>query len=182
MRTFKVTDKAVKYENPWMRVVELKTETDGKKGIYGVVERQNSVIIILVTDNHEFLFVKQYRYPIDGYSFEFPMGGIDMDESIYDAATRELNEETKLNVPLQLIGEFRPVPGLTPQKAFVFLGKLNDDNKIKVLSLTHKEDEIVSYHVVPFKEIHQMVNSGNIIDGFTLSALGIYLLVNGENK
>ena len=46
-RMFEVLSETVKYENPWMKVIEYETETDGRKGIYSVVERSDSAIIII---------------------------------------------------------------------------------------------------------------------------------------
>ncbi len=75
-RVFKVLSESLKYENPWMKVIEYETETDGRKGIYGIVERDNSAIIIIENVEGAILFVKQYRYPIHGDSWELPMGGL----------------------------------------------------------------------------------------------------------
>ena len=97
-RKFDVLSETVKYENPWMKVIEYETETDGKRGIYGVIERSDSAIIIIENVAGEILFVKQYRYPIHGDSWELPMGGLDANELPVDGALRELEEETVCHV------------------------------------------------------------------------------------
>ena len=58
-RMFEVLSETVKYENPWMKVIEYETETDGRKGIYSVVERSDSAIIIVENVDGKILFVNQ---------------------------------------------------------------------------------------------------------------------------
>lgn len=173
-REFEVTDSVVKYSNPWMKVIELKTLTDGKPGIYGVVERSDSATIIVESKNQEILFVKQYRYPTHSYSWELPMGGIDQNEKPLAGAIRELEEETGCKVNLEKIGEFKPVPGLTPQTAYVYYGKIDDDNKVLVNTYNEVTDEITERVFLSKEDIKRMIASHEISDGFTLCSLAIY--------
>lgn len=170
-RTFKVVSESVKYENPWMRVIECETETDGVRGIYGIIERNDSAIMIVVNDEKSILFVNQYRYPIHSDSWELPMGGLEINESPLNGAMRELEEETGCHVTLEKIGEFNPVPGLTPQKAYVFYGKISNMESIKISAFNEKVDEIKDRSFFSTEEISTMIKEHKITDGFTLSAL-----------
>lgn len=172
-RVFKVLSKTVKYENPWMKVIEYETETDGQKGIYGVIERSDTAIIIAESADKKILFVNQYRYPIRENSWELPMGGLDEDETPAEGAIRELEEEVGCRVALEEIGAFYPAPGLTPQKAYVFYGKISKEEATKVLLVTEKVDEIVDKHFLSREQISLMLGEHKISDGFTLGALAI---------
>lgn len=44
------------------------------------------------------VLVKQYRYPIDDYIYEFPAGLVEVGEDMQDAAVREMYEETGLTL------------------------------------------------------------------------------------
>ena len=62
------------------------------------------VIYCLYGENRDkVVLVKQYRYAIDDYTYELPAGLVDEGETIYEAAEREMKEETGLDfsaVPL----------------------------------------------------------------------------------
>lgn len=172
-RMFEVLSETVKYENPWMKVIEYETETDGRNGIYSVVERSDSAIIIVENAERKILFVNQYRYPIHGNSWELPMGGLDAGEVPSKGAVRELEEETGCHVALEKIGEFHPVPGLTSQKAYIFYGKISKEESNIAVNFEEEVDEIVDRCFLSQDEIRLMLKEHKITDGFTLGALAI---------
>lgn len=61
------------------------------------------IIYSLYGEKHDrVVLVRQYRYAIDDYIYEFPAGLVDQGESYQQAAVRELKEETGLDFhPLQ---------------------------------------------------------------------------------
>lgn len=172
-RMFKVLSESIKYKNPWMTVIEYETETDGQKGIYSIVERSDSAIIIVENSKGSILLVKQYRYPIRGNSWELPMGGLETAETPASGAIRELEEETGCHVTLEKIGEFHPVPGLTPQKAYVFWDRISNKEIKKIDDFNENVDEITDRCFFSRKEIEVMIKKHEITDGFTLGALSI---------
>ena len=64
-----------------------------KKEYYHYIEEPNNVVIVPFIKN-KFLIVEQKREPINKKNFEFPMGWVDKGETLVNAATRELFEET----------------------------------------------------------------------------------------
>lgn len=60
----------------------------------------NGVIIYSVYGEKKdrIVLIKQYRYPIDDYIYEFPAGLVEAGESYRDAGVRELLEETGLTL------------------------------------------------------------------------------------
>jgi len=177
-RKIEVVSRKIVYENPWMKVSEYGTSTDGKEGIYGVVERENSVIILVHSSNGNTLLLNQYRFPTESDSWELPMGGIEKGESRIKAAARELKEETGISNPkLREVLTYYPVPGLTSQSATVFIAEVEDAQLAEIGKLPAYADEIMGYEIISYKEAVNKIYRGKITDGFSvvgiLSCMGL---------
>lgn len=70
---------------PELKAVSHKNKPDGVilYGVYG--EGKDKVVLI-----------RQYRYPLGGYVYEFPAGLVEDGEDMLEAAIREMYEETGL--------------------------------------------------------------------------------------
>jgi 8-oxo-dGTP pyrophosphatase MutT (NUDIX family) len=172
-RTFKVISKVKKYETPWMIVEDYTIDRDGKTGQYGVVKRANGVSIVARTTDGRILFVKQFRFPTESYGWEIPMGAIDAGEQPLEAAARELLEETGLDTPVSQIVTYHPVPGLSPSTMSVFQTTIPDESVSGVELFDAVMDEIVERRLLTPKAIKAMLRSGEISDGYTITALAL---------
>lgn len=57
------------------------------------------IVYSLYGENHDrVVLIRQYRYAIDGYIYEFPAGLVDEGEDFHQAAVREMLEETGLRL------------------------------------------------------------------------------------
>ena len=91
---------------------------NGRVSPYFICSRRNGVdkIKAVTHDNHpdgvimygvhgeqkdKVVLIRQFRYPINDYIYEFPAGLVEPGEDMFDAASREMKEETGL--------EFHPV-------------------------------------------------------------------------
>lgn len=155
------------YRNKWMWVVEDSVVTEvGKELTYGVVHKHPSALII-PWDGEFFSLVKQYRYPVESDSWEFPQGHYEH-HSIEETARAELREETGLLAgSLKEIGSFWIDPGMTSQECNVFLAtELVDGER----DLEESEEGMI---VKKFRrsDIQKMIASAEIKDGPTIAAL-----------
>src|SRR5947209_2550905 len=167
-------------QNQWISLHEDTTQREGKVGKYYVVDRSDTVIIAVMDPTGSLLFVEQFRYPTNESSLELPMGGIDAAELPFDAALRELQEETGISVrDVHECASFRPVPGLSPQRAHVLFCRheTNFTSTSEVPTSDQAEDDIATTRIVPAREIRTLISTGIITDGFTLSALTILTAV-----
>ena len=82
------------YENRWIALREDMVELpDGRTTLYGVVDCGECVGVLPFLDPDTVLLVGQYRYVAGGFFWEMPTGGQDGDETLIEAAQRELAEE-----------------------------------------------------------------------------------------
>lgn len=68
---YKTIDSKIVYENPWIRVREDKIiRPDGKEGIYGVMESNDSVMAVVLNDKKEIYLINAYSYPDQAWNWE----------------------------------------------------------------------------------------------------------------
>src|SRR5215472_17944348 len=111
------------YRNPWMRVREDEIlRSNGKRGIYGVVEKDEAAIILPI-DGDRIWLVEQFRYTIQQRAVELPQGGWEMAiDDPEELARGELKEETGLLAErMTWLGAHWIAYGFTRQKQHVFL-------------------------------------------------------------
>jgi 8-oxo-dGTP pyrophosphatase MutT (NUDIX family) len=162
------------YRNHWMRVREDEIlRSNGEKGVYGVVEKDDSAIILPI-DRGRVWLVEQYRYTIEERALELPQGGWEMAiENPEELARGELREETGLDAAeMTYLGWNWIAYGFTRQKQHVFLAT--------GLSETEKDPDPEEHDLVvrsfTVAEFEQRMLDGVIRDNCTLAAWGMYLL------
>jgi len=162
------------YRNPWMRVREDEIlRSNGKKGIYGVVEKDEAAIIIPLDKGRVWL-VEQFRYTIQERAMELPQGGWEMEiDSPEELARGELKEETGLNAAEMIyLGWLWIAYGFNRQKHHVFLASgLTESEKEP-----DPEEHDLVIHNVSVEEFEQLMVEGVIRDNCTVAAWGLYLM------
>jgi ADP-ribose pyrophosphatase len=162
------------YRNPWLRVREDEIlRSNGKRGIYGVVDKDDCAIILPIDQGRVWL-VEQFRYTIQERALELPQGGWEMQiENPEELARAELKEELGLDAKeMTYLGTLWVAYGFANQKQHIFLAN--------GLTPTEKEPDPEEHdliaHCVLVEEFERMMLSGVIRDSCTLSAWGLYLL------
>ncbi|WP_270935048.1 NUDIX domain-containing protein [Falsiroseomonas oryzae] len=163
------------YENRWMRVREDSVRRrDGSTGIYGVIEKDDFVVVVPVEEDGSLHMVQQYRYPVGARFWEFCQGmwgGPDADPAL--AAAHELAEETGLTAAtLTHAGHLYEGYGTMRQGFHVFLatGLTPGQARPEV-----EEQDLVSRRF-PRAEVERMLRDGEIKDSVTLAAWGLLAL------
>ncbi|MGA7342462.1 MAG: NUDIX hydrolase [Terracidiphilus sp.] len=111
------------YRNRWMRLREDEIlRSNGEKGIYGVVEKEDSAIILPI-DRGRIWLVEQYRYTIEERALELPQGSWEMESAHPEELARgELREELGLDAAEMIhLGSLWIAYGFTRQKQHIFL-------------------------------------------------------------
>ena len=116
------------------------TFRDGSQASYYVASRRKNIdsLKAITHDNHpdgvilygvygenkdRVVLVRQYRYPVDGYVYEFPAGLVESGEDMLEAGIREMYEETGLQfTPVQTARPFFTSIGMTDESCGTVFG------------------------------------------------------------
>ena len=140
----------------------------GKDGIYGKTHFKNKAIAILPLDQQgNTWLVGQYRYALDAYSWEVPMGGGLLELDTLASAKRELKEETGLTASqwteLHLIHTSNSV---TDEVGYIFLAEGLTEGQPEF-----EDTEDISIKKLPFVEALEWVMMGKITDSLSVIAI-----------
>ncbi len=165
MHTEKQISSELKYKGHIINVFSDTVELEnGKSAHRDVVRHKGAVCVAPLTDKGEFLFVRQYRYPVSRELLELPAGKLDsVSENPLDCAHRELEEETGMRAKEMIhLGTYVASPGFCDEKIEMYLarglysGVANPD-----------EDEFLDVLSIPVKDAIDMVMENKIVDGKT---------------
>ena len=159
------------YSNQWIDLDEYDViNPGGGKGIYGKVSFKNIAIgIIPIDDDLNTWLVGQYRYTLDEYSWEIPMGGGPKENDPLISAKRELQEETGITASTwENIQKIHTSNSVTDELGYVY----------KATNLQFGEPDLeesesdLQIKKVPLREALRMVEASEITD--SLSQAGIF--------
>lgn len=160
------------YRNPWMRLREDQIErSNGKPGIYGVVEKCDAAVIIAL-DGDQLHMVEQFRYTVQRRCVEFPQGGWEKPDIDAEVLARgELREETGLIAERMLfLGTVYVAYGYADQKQHVFLAT----GLSRGATDPDPEEHDMVQRTLTVAEFERMVLAGEIPDVCTLAAWAFY--------
>ncbi len=157
------------YDNPWIEVYEDQViNPRGGQGIYGQVTFKNKAIGIVPLDEEQYTWlVGQYRYTLNEYSWEIPMGGGDSTIDPLLSAQRELKEETGLSASRwQNIMRIHTSNSVTDEEGFIFLAQ-----ELTQGATEFDETEDLAIRKLKLTEAIEMVMSGKITDAISIAGL-----------
>jgi 8-oxo-dGTP pyrophosphatase MutT (NUDIX family) len=162
------------YRNPWLRVREDQVErSNGARGIYGVVEKEDCAIILPI-ENDTIYLVEQFRYPVQQRCLELPQGGwetagVDPEE----LARGELREETGLIATrMTRLGTLWIAYGFVHQREHVYLAT----GLTRAGAEPDPEEHDLVLRTASLAEFEEMLLDGTICDSCTMGAWGLYKL------
>lgn len=159
----------VKYQNPWISVREDQVlNPGGGRGIYGVVTMKNKALGIVPVDAEgNTWLVGQYRYSLNEYSWEIPMGGGPVELDILESAQRELKEETGMTAARWTrIARLHTSNSVTDEEGFVFLAEDLTSGEVEP-----EETEELLLWKLPLAEAVRMAMDDRITDCISVAGL-----------
>jgi len=135
-----------------------------------VVHHSGSVVILAIDETGgepRVLLERQYRYATRDYLLELPAGSLDPGEKPLAAGKRELLEETGYRArQWKRALRFYPSPGFLDEIMTIYLARGLTSGKAQP-----EADESIEYQLVPLAQAIEMVLSGRIRDGKTISGV-----------
>ncbi|WP_005037327.1 NUDIX domain-containing protein [Holophaga foetida] len=168
---YKVLDRRMIYDSPWIRVREDRfIHRRGAEGCYAVCGFRRTACGVLALDEQDrVVLVGQWRYPLEHYSWELPEGGGDERESPFEAVRRELQEEAGLDALVwEPLAFFHTSNSSTDEEVFLFRASDLMDHPD---GHAPEEDEELALRREPFEQCLSRVLSGEITDSLTVMAL-----------
>ncbi|MEO0144956.1 MAG: NUDIX hydrolase [candidate division WOR-3 bacterium] len=154
------------------RVFEVRSEEviiNNKKLQRDVVYHPGAVAI-LVKNNDKFLFVKQYRHPTREKLIEIPAGTLELNESPYETAKRELLEEAGIKTDkLIFLIKFFVAPGYCSELIHLFY-----TDEFEITNNNPEEEEDIEIEWIEINKAYEMIKNNQIKDAKTIIALSYY--------
>ena len=131
-----------------------------------------AVGVVVVNNEGSILLEYAYRYHTGKDGWEIPAGGIDKGESAIKAGEREVKEETGYNTKNhKVIYSYNPSNGSSNQVFHVIFCEITPKNQS-----SFDKNEVREVKWVTMEEVKKMIQEKEIHDGYTLSALLLYLI------
>lgn len=166
---WKTLEKTIIYDNPWIRLEQHDILNPvGNPGIYGKVHFKNRALAIIPIDEDQNTWlIGQYRYPLDVYSWEIPMGGGLIEIDYLESAKRELKEETGLIAEKWTqIMKIHTSNSVTDEEGYIYLAE-----ELIQGATEFEETEILQIKKLPFRAALEMVMNGEITDGISVAGI-----------
>lgn len=156
------------YKNPYFSVREDKyIRPDGSVGPYYVTEHKAGICVLPIKSDGKIVLFKQFRYPLNSYSWEGVNGSVEKGEKAKDSASRELQEEAGFKAKsLKYLGSFWPSPGGSTEIGHIFLAR-----GLSPVPTTFDPGESFITKEFSLKQALKMMENGEINDSYTVIAL-----------
>jgi ADP-ribose pyrophosphatase len=170
MRRIKLGPQQTTYQTPFFNVYHSRADFGSFSKDYYVINFGPRGGIVAAKDGNV-LLARQYRFLIDGMSWELPGGTIEPGEPLETGAARECLEETGV-----MCHNLKPLVVYYP-------GLDNVDNRTTIwhtsdveisTGFTPKAEEVSEVAWVPLARAIDMVFSGEILDGMSVAGLLAY--------
>ncbi len=153
------------------RILTVKTKDvileNGKEQKREIVLHNGGAAVLPVDEDGNVFLIRQFRSPFETEVLEIPAGKLEKGEDPFEAAKRELREETGFTAKHYInLGECWPTVGFCSEKIYIYLATGLTQGKTDF-----DDDEFVTTYKYSFEDAWSMCMDGTIKDGKTLVAI-----------
>jgi 8-oxo-dGTP pyrophosphatase MutT (NUDIX family) len=169
---FNLTPVETLHENPWFVV-------RNRGGYFTTEYKRTQVIILPVVDNNSIVMVRAKRPVIADTTLELPAGDAKENETPVQAASRELAEETGLEINdlprFKMLSPISNSPNRNPKLLYIYevdISKQEYENR----KLNEEDNEIGSVECFEFDDIQKLILQGQLYVSVPLAVVSRFLL------
>lgn len=157
-RHFEVEERVLRFRNGG----ELRAERLRDGG-------HQAVAVVAMLDENRVILIEEYAAGVHAFSLGLPMGGVAAEESIEDAARRELAEETGYTAThITRLQTLRVVPSHLEHSVCVCVA-----TGLHAAEATGDELETPTVHSYPLSRLFELVASGELVEARSIAALAM---------
>lgn len=173
MKKWKLLGSKMAFDNKWFKVRQDKVRLVSGRVLddYFVWLEGDVSMVVPITKNQEFVFVKQYKHAAGEIMIEFPAGLADEGEAPQEAAERELLEETGFSGEISMLTKLYKNPTKAVGRTYVYLL----ENAVQGKKVEGDDNEEIEVVVVPYKKALEMVRKGEIWAAETVASIYVAL-------
>ncbi len=135
-----------------------------------VVEFGEAVAILPILEDGRIVLIKQYRPALNKWILEVPAGRVEPGEKPFDAALRELVEETGYRAgEIERIASVCPAPGYSDEIIHIYVAR-----KLKYVGSKPEEYEAIERIEMDLDSAMGEVERSDLIDAKTFISLAIF--------
>lgn len=151
-------------------VLEVELE-NGRRSVREIVQHGVAVALVAQLPDGRFVFIRQFRKPMERICFEVVAGNCDHGEPEEESARRELQEETGYAAEsVELLGPVFPSVGYCTERIDIYYARLSGERG----AVAFDEDERIETVIVTGEEMDEMIRNGQVADAKTLAAWMLY--------
>ena len=144
---------------------------NGNTAKWDLIDHKGAAAVVAVREDGKLLMVRQYRNALERETLEIPAGGLSgREEPTYDAAKRELEEETGyICGSMELLNSIYTTVAFCNEKIDIYLAR-----DLKAGKQHLDEDEFLNVEAYTLEELKQMIYDCKIQDSKTICGILTY--------